>query len=153
MSKKEKPKDNTLVNNKKARHNYVIEDTFEAGLVLKGSEVKVLREKEGTLLEAYVVYKRGEFFLQNFHIPEYKNGGYANHEPLRPRKMLMNRVEIDKLQSLVKEKGYSLVPIKVYRKDRNIKVLIGTAKSKKKADKRQSLKEKDDKKRMKEFLK
>lgn len=152
MSKKTKQKEDTLLNNKKARFNYTIEDTFEAGLVLKGSEVKVLREKQGSLLEAFVVYKKGEFYLQNCHIPEYTNGGYANHAPLRIRKILMNRAEIDRLQSLVKEKGYSLVPIKMYKKERTIKLLLGTAKGKRQVDKRNSLKEKSDKKRMKEFV-
>ena len=103
-----------LIENKKARHNYVIDETLESGISLKGSEVKALRMKLGSLLEAYLVFKNGEAFLQNAHIPEYTNGGYANHTPLRLRKLLLNRIEIDRLYSLTKEKNDVIVPIKFY---------------------------------------
>lgn len=141
-----------LIENKKARHNYAIEETLEAGVSLKGSEVKALRMKLGSLLEAYVVFKNEEVFLQNAHIPEYSNGGYANHSPLRIRKILLNRIEIDRLYSLTKEKNDVIVPIKFYLKQGKIKLLLGVGKSKKKADKRKSLREKEDQKQIKKHL-
>ena len=141
-----------LLQNKKARHNYEIGETVEAGLSLTGSEVKSLREKQGSLLEAFFVFKKSELYMQNCHIPEYKNGGYANHAPLRLRKLLLHREELDRLFSLVKEKGVTLVPMKIYEKNRKLKLLMGVGKGKTKGDKRQSLKEKADKKQIKEHL-
>jgi len=141
-----------LIENKKARHNYAIEETLESGISLKGSEVKSLRMKLGSLLEAYVVFKNGEIFLQNAHIPEYSNGGYANHSPLRLRKLLLNRVEIDRLYSQTKEKNDVIVPIKLYLNKGKVKLLLGIGKSKKKADKRKSLREKEDNKQIKKHL-
>jgi SsrA-binding protein len=131
-----------LIENKKARHNYVIDETLEVGISLKGSEVKALRMKLGTILEAYVVFKNKEVFLQNAHIPEYSNGGYANHNPLRVRKLLLNRVEIDRLYAIVKEKNEAL----------KIKLLVGLGKSKNKGDKRKSLREKEDKRQIKQHM-
>ena len=141
-----------LIENKKARHNYAISETLESGISLKGSEVKALRMKLGSLLEAYVVFKNGEVFLQNAHIPEYSNGGYANHQPLRLRKLLLNRMEIDRLYSLTKEKNDVIVPIKFYLKNGKVKLQLGIGKSKKKADKRKSLREKEDKKQIEKHL-
>ena len=149
---KAKPKNDFLIQNKKARHNYEITETIEAGMSLTGSEVKTLREKQGELVEAFFVFKKSELYMQNAHIPEYKNGGYANHSPLRHRKMLLHRTELDRLFSLVKEKGISLVPMKIYVKKGKIKLLIGLGKGKNKIDKRHALKEKSDKKQMKEHL-
>lgn len=151
MSKSKKKPDNNLVVNKKARHNYIIDEVVQAGVALTGSEVKSLREKQGSLLEAYITQQRGEFFLQNCHIPEYKNGGYANHSPLRLRKLLLHRIEIDRLFGMVREKGYSLVPMRFYIVGRKIKLDFGLGKGKKKADKREALKEKADRKTMKEY--
>jgi len=148
----QKPKKSFLLQNKKARHNYEILETIEAGLSLTGSEVKVLREKQGSLLEAFFVFKKMELFMQNSHIPEYKNGGYANHVPLRLRKLLLHREELDRLFSLVKEKGVTLVPIKIYDKAGHIKLLMGVGKGKTRGDKRQAVKAKADKKQMKEHL-
>jgi len=143
-----KPDKSFLVQNKKARHNYEITETLEAGLSLTGSEVKVLREKQGTLLEAFFVFKKSELYMQNCHIPEYKNGGYANHTPLRLRKLLLHREELDRLFALVREKGVSLVPMKIYDKAGKIKLLMGVGKGKTKGDKRGAVREKDDKKEM-----
>lgn len=139
-----------LLQNKKARHNYVIDHTIEAGLCLTGSEVKTLREKQGNILEAYFVFKKSELYMQNAHIPEYKNGGYANHEPFRHRKVLLHRDELDRLFSQVKEKGVTLVPMKMYMKARTIKILIGIGKGKNKGDRRQSSREKSDKQQIRE---
>lgn len=141
-----------LIENKKARHNYAIYETLESGISLKGSEVKALRMKLGSLLEAYIVFKNNEVFLQNAHIPEYTNGGYANHAPLRLRKLLLNRLEIDRIYSLTKEKNDVIVPIKFYLKNGKIKLQLGIGKSKKKADKRKSLREKEDKKQIQKHL-
>lgn len=141
-----------LLQNKKANFNYVIEDTLEAGLSLTGSEVKSLRAKLGSLVEAYLVFKGDEVFLQNAHIPEYTNGGYANHSPLRLRKILLHRVEIDDLYSQTKEKGVSLVPMKIYLKNRKIKLLIGVGKGKNKGDKRSKVKEKEANKLIKKHI-
>jgi SsrA-binding protein len=141
-----------LIENKKARHNYAIDETLESGISLTGSEVKALRMKLGSLLEAYVVFKNDEVFLQNAHIPEYSNGGYANHSPLRLRKLLLNRDEIDRLYSQTKEKNDVVVPIKFYLKNGKIKLLLGVGKSKNKGDKRKSLREKEDLKQIKKHL-
>lgn len=141
-----------LIQNKRASHNYQIQDTLEAGLVLSGSEVKSLREKQGSILEAFFVFKKSELFLQNAHIPEYKNGGYANHAPLRLRKVLLHREELDKVFSQVKERGVALVPLKIYLKGRRIKILIGMGKGKTKGDKRHALKEKADRRDIKKHL-
>lgn len=152
MSKKNKDTKSFLIQNKKARHNYDITETIEAGISLTGSEVKSLRQKQGSLLEAFFVFKKAELYMQNAHIPEYTNGGYANHEPLRHRKILMHRGELDRLFSLVKEKGISLVPMKMYIKERKIKLLVGLGKGKNKGDKRQSSREKDDNKQIRNHL-
>ncbi|MGH1467748.1 MAG: SsrA-binding protein SmpB [Bdellovibrionales bacterium] len=151
MSKSKK--DNSfLIQNKKARHNYDITETIEAGISLTGSEVKTLREKKGELLEAFFIFKKMELYLQNAHIPEYTNGGYANHEPLRLRKVLLHREELDRLFSQVKEKGISLVPMKMYIKNRKIKLLIGLGKGKNRGDKRNASREKDDKRQIRQHL-
>lgn len=151
MSKPKKT-NSFLVQNKKARHNYEITETIEAGISLTGSEVKTLREKKGELLEAFFTFKKMELFMQNAHIPEYTNGGYANHEPLRLRKILLHRAEIDRMFSLVKEKGISLVPMKLYVKAGKIKLLIGLGKGKNKGDKRSSSREKEDRKQIRQHL-
>lgn len=151
MSNK-KPDKSFLVKNQKARHNYEIGETLEAGLSLSGSEVKSLREKQGSILEAFFVFKKAELWMQNCHIPEYKNGGYANHAPLRFRKLLLHRDELDRLFSLVKEKGVTLVPMKIYDKSGKIKLLVGVGKGKNKGDKREAVKAKADKRQMKEHL-
>lgn len=152
MAKSKQTSKSFLVQNKTARHNYAIEETIEAGLCLTGSEVKSLREKQGNILEAYFTFKKSELYMQNAHIPEYKNGGYANHEPFRHRKILLHRDELDNLFSQVREKGVTLVPMKIYMKARNIKILIGIGKGKNKGDKRQSSREKSDRQQMRDHL-
>ncbi len=153
MSKEKKRTSSFLIQNKKARYNYEIIETIEAGISLKGSEVKTLRQKKGELLEAFFVFKEMELYLQNAHIPEYTNGGYANHKPLRLRKILLHRKEINRIFSQVKEKGISLVPIKMYVKSGKIKLLVGLGKGKNKGDKRQASREKDDRKQMRRVCK
>ncbi|KGL43795.1 SsrA-binding protein [Listeria newyorkensis] len=132
-----------LAQNKKARHDYAIEETFEAGIVLQGTEIKSVRNARVNLKDAYARIDRGEIFLHNMHISPYEQGNRYNHEPLRTRKLLLHKKQINKLIGETKEAGYSIIPLKMYIKDGYAKVLIGVAKGKKKYDKRQDLKSKE----------
>lgn len=130
--------------NRKARHEYHIEDTVEAGLVLHGTEVKSIRVGRANLTEAYAQEKNGDFYLLNMHIGEWEGGNRFNHEPRRPRKLLLHRREIKKLLGQVQQKGFTLVPLKLYFNDRGYaKILLGLGKGKKQHDKRQDIKERD----------
>jgi SsrA-binding protein len=137
----------TICTNRKAYHEYHIEETFEAGLALAGTEVKALREGKGNLKESYAkISKDGELFLVNAHISPYSAGNIWNHEPRRDRKLLMNRREIQKLMGKVKERGYTLVPLSIYFNKRNkAKLELALAKGKTLYDKRESIKRKDEK--------
>jgi len=128
-----------IAQNRKARHDFHIEDTFEAGLVLVGTEVKSLREGRATLGDGFAEIHQGEAFLHAVHIPEYTQGTWTNHEPRRVRKMLLNRHEIDKIDAKVKERGFTLVPLSLYFKDGRAKVEIALARGKKTYDKRHAL--------------
>lgn len=128
-----------IAQNRKARYDYHIEDTFEAGLVLVGTEVKSLRAGRATLGDGFAEIHDGEAFLHAVHIPEYTQGTWTNHEPRRVRKMLLNRHEIDKIDAKVKERGFTLVPLSLYFKDGRAKVEIALARGKKTYDKRHSL--------------
>lgn len=150
MSKK---KSSDLVSNKKAYHNYEILDTFEAGIVLVGTEVKSLREHSATLNEAYIHVKGDELFLRGAQISHYSHGNIHNHEEKRDRKLLMHRQEIDRLKKQVQEKGITLVPLSLYLKKGKIKLKIATAKGLKKFEKRETLKEKEQKKEIQRALK
>ena len=130
-----------VAQNKKARHDYHIEDVYEAGLVLLGTEVKSLRAGRASLVDGFAVLKDGEAWLQNVHIPEYDLGTWTNHEPRRPRKLLLHRQEISKLVAKTKESGLTLVPLALYFKDGKAKVEIALARGKKTYDKRQALAE------------
>ncbi|CCK79616.1 SsrA-binding protein SmpB [Desulfobacula toluolica] len=132
-----------IATNKKARHNYSIESEYEAGIVLVGTEVKSIREGRVSFQDAYADIKNGEIFLRQLHISPYKYAYYSNHESLRTRKLLLHGYEIRKLWSKIKEKGYTLVPLKIYFKNDKIKVLIGLGRGKKLFDKRESIKKKD----------
>ena len=134
-----------VATNRKARHDYHIEDVYEAGIVLTGTEVKSLRAGRASLVDGYATIESGEAWLENVHIPEYTQGTWNNHSTRRRRKLLMNRVEIDKLVGKIKESGFTLVPISLYFKDGRAKVEIALAKGKKDYDKRQALKEAQDK--------
>jgi SsrA-binding protein len=130
--------------NRKARHDYTIEDSFEAGIVLTGSEVKSLREGRANIAEAYAREQGGEIFLVNAHIPEYRQAGPANHAPRRPRKLLLHRRQIDRLTAAIQREGLTLVPLKLYFNERGrVKIEIGLARGKRKYDKRQSEKKRD----------
>lgn len=144
MSKKTTKKpDNVITQNRKARHNYEILDTYEAGIVLQGSEVKALREGRGNLDECYAVITGNEAFLLNCHIGEYSHAGTITHDPRRSRKLLLHKGEIEQLKQNRDREGLTLVPLKMYWKKGNVKVLIAVAKGKKKHDKRHSQKEQD----------
>ncbi|MFT4299605.1 MAG: SsrA-binding protein SmpB [Aeromicrobium sp.] len=132
-----------IAQNKKARHDYHIEDTFEAGLVLMGTEVKSLREGRASLVDGFGEIERGEAWLLQVHIPQYAQGTWTNHESRRRRKMLLHRTEIDKIERKLSEKGLTLVPLRLYFKDGRAKVEIGLARGKKAYDKRQTIRERD----------
>ncbi len=134
--------DNIVAANKKAFHDYFIEDTFEAGIQLKGTEVKSLREGGGNLKDGYAHLDRGEVFL-HCNISPYKAGNINNHDPQRKRKLLLHRIEISRIIGKIQQKGYSLVPLKIYFKQGKAKVEIGVAKGKKDYDKRESIKKRD----------
>ncbi len=130
-----------VAQNKKARHDYHIEDTYEAGMVLMGTEVKSLRAGRASLADGFVDIEDGEVWLHNVHIPEYTQGTWANHSARRKRKLLLNRAEIEKLERKTSEKGFTIVPLSLYFKDGRAKVEIALAKGKKSWDKRHSIAE------------
>jgi SsrA-binding protein len=132
-----------IAQNKKARHDYHVEDTFEAGLVLVGTEVKSLRAGRASLVDGYAQITNGEAFLHGVHIPEYTEGTWNNHEPRRVRKLLLNRAELEKLGAKTRDSGVTIVPLSLYFKDGYAKVEIAVARGKKSYDKRQALAEKD----------
>jgi len=129
----------TVATNRKAYHNYHIEDSVEAGIVLTGTEIKSIRAGRVNLGDAYVRPEAGELWLLNAHIARYEAGSYLSHEPTRPRKLLLHRKQIDGLTSKVVEKGFTLVPLKLYIKDSIAKVEVALAKGKKLYDKRESM--------------
>ncbi len=134
-----------IAQNKKARHDFFIHDEYEAGLVLVGSEVKSLRAGRANLKDAYGKIKNGEVWVHQMHISPYPYSYYNNHDPLRPRKLLLHAYEIKKLYGKLNEKGMSLIPLKLYFKDGKVKLTLGVAKGKKKYDKRESIRERDEK--------
>ena len=130
-----------VAQNRKARHDFHIEDTFEAGLVLTGTEVKSLRAGQASLVDGFGEVANGEAWLLQVHIPEYTQGTWTNHEARRRRKMLLNRHEIDKIEQRVQTKGLTIVPLSLYFKDGRAKVEIALARGKKQHDKRQAIAE------------
>ena len=139
--------------NRKARHEYFIEDQYEAGLSLLGSEVKSLRLGRANLKDSYARIKNGEIFVYQMHISPYPFAYYNNHEPLRPRKLLLHKYEISKLYGKVNEKGYALVPLRLYFKDGKAKMTLALAKGKRSHDKRESIKRRDQKRELDRFRK
>ncbi|MEV6316691.1 SsrA-binding protein SmpB [Streptomyces sp. NPDC051776] len=133
-----------IAQNKKARHDYLILDTYECGLVLTGTEVKSLRQGRASLADGFAQLDGGEAWLHNVHIPEYSQGTWTNHSARRKRKLLLHRAEIDKLIGKTQESGNTLVPLALYFKDGRAKVEIALAKGKREYDKRQTLREKQD---------
>ncbi|NXY99152.1 SsrA-binding protein SmpB [Streptomyces sp. BR123] len=133
-----------IAQNKKARHDYHILDTYECGIVLTGTEVKSLRQGRASLVDGFVSVEGREAWMYNVHVPEYSQGTWTNHSARRKRKLLMHREEIDKLESKAQETGHTVVPLSLYFKDGRAKVEIALAKGKKEYDKRQTLREKQD---------
>lgn len=142
-----------VAQNKKANHDYFIEETFEAGLVLQGTEIKSIRAGKVNLRDSFATVKQGEVYINNMHISPYEQGNRYNHEPTRARKLLLHRKQIDRLIGETQQAGYALVPIKVYIKNGFAKVLLGLGKGKKKFDKREDLKQKQAKRDMERALK
>ncbi|MBO1005798.1 SsrA-binding protein SmpB [Pseudogracilibacillus auburnensis] len=139
MSKKH---EKLIAQNRKASHDYFIEETYEAGIVLKGTEIKSIRAGRVSLKDAHVRIINGEAQIINMHIATYEQGNRFNHEPTRSRKLLLHRNEIDKLFGLIQQKGYAIVPLRLYIKNGFAKILIGLGKGKKQYDKREDLKQK-----------
>lgn len=133
-----------IATNKKARHDFFIEDTYECGIVLVGTEVKSLRDGRASLTDGYGIIHNGELWLTGVHIPEYSEGSWTNHLPRRERKLLVHKRELNKLIGTMKVGGLTLVPLSMYFKDGKVKVELAVAKGKKAHDKRESLREKQD---------
>mgnify|MGYP002625294188 FL=1 len=142
---KAKAQGKMIANNKKAYHDYFILDTYEAGIALAGTEVKSLRMGKCSIKESFIRIENGEVFIYGMHISPYEKGNIFNKDPLRTRKLLLHKSEINKLMGQSKEKGYTIVPLKVYFKDSLVKVEIGLARGKKLYDKRQDIAKKDQK--------
>ncbi len=131
------------ITNKKARYDYEIEETVEAGIVLKGTEIKSIRNGKAQLKDSYAILKNNEIYLLNMHISAYENGNIFNHEETRTRKLLLHKKEILKIRDKINQEGYTLIPIKVYFVHNHAKVLIGIARGKKNYDKRETIKKRD----------
>jgi len=142
-----------ICNNKKAYHDYFIEEKFEAGMVLQGTEVKSLRAGKANLNDAFMQVRNGEAFLHNLHISPYDFGNRQNHDMDRHRKLLLHRKEIDRMYASIREQGCSAIPLRLYFKDGLVKVEIGLAKGKKLYDKREDLKKKDSQRELSQALK
>jgi SsrA-binding protein len=144
----EKKRTKLIAENRKARHDYHIEDTYEAGIVLVGTEVKSLRMGKANLKDSYARIKNGEVFVYQMHIGAYPFAYYNNHDPLRWRKLLLHNYEIRKLYGKVNEKGYSLIPLKLYFKDGKAKLSLALAKGKQSHDKRETIRRRDQKREL-----
>lgn len=134
---------NLIAQNRKASHDYAVLETFEAGIVLKGTEIKSIRQRKINLKDGFARVRDGELYLMNVHISPYEQGNIFNHDPLRTRKLLLHKKQIMKINNEMKNTGITLIPLKVYIKDGFAKVLLGLAKGKKQYDKREDLKRKD----------
>ena len=134
-----------IAQNRKARYNYHFDDVFEAGMVLKGTEVKSLRQGRVNLKDSYARIKQGEIFVHQMHISPYPFAHYDNHDPLRPRKLLLHKREIKRLYGKVNEQGYTLIPLKIYFKSGKVKLELALAKGKRQYDKREAIRKRDEK--------
>lgn len=139
MTEREETTEQLVTTNRKARHEFAVLETYEAGIVLTGTEVKSLRQKGVSIADAYGVLRRGELWLSGMHISPYEHGSYANVDPLRERKLLLHRKEIRKLAGRTSQKGLTLVPLKVYFKKNLAKVLIAVARGKRAHDRREDI--------------
>lgn len=141
-----------IANNPTARHNYTIEDTIEAGIVLTGTEIKSIRNGKVNMKDTYANIKNGEVFIYGMHISPYEHGNIYNKDPLRTRKLLLTRREINKLYGLIKQKGYSLIPISLYFSGNFLKIELGVGKGKKLYDKREEIAKKDAQRRIQQHM-
>ena len=142
------------IRNKKARFEYHLEDIYQAGIQLSGTEIKSIRNGKASILESYCIYSNGEVWIRNMHITEYENGSFYNHKPRADRKLLLNKKEIVNIEKFLKTKGNTLIPLKLFLSEKGwVKVEIACAIGKKLHDKRQDLKEKDDKREMDRAMK
>lgn len=144
----EKQEIKNIVTNRKARHNYEITSSVEAGLVLRGSEVKSLRQGKSSLSDSYATVKKGEIWVVGMHIAQYKEATFENHDPLRERKLLLHKQEIKKLNRQIQEKGVTLIPLKLYFKNNIVKMELGLARGKRKYDKKEAIAQRDIKRDM-----
>ncbi|NBG65464.1 SsrA-binding protein SmpB [Acidiluteibacter ferrifornacis] len=151
---KETKQPNVTIKNKKASFEYEFIDTYEAGMQLMGTEIKSIRDSKASIKEGYCVFKKGELYVKNIHISEYKEGSYNNHEPKRDRKLLLHKRELEKLSKKKTDVGLTIIPVKMYINSKGLaKLQIALAKGKKLHDKRESLKAKDDKRAMDRAMK
>ena len=142
------------IKNRSAYYEFFIDATYDAGMVLLGTEVKSIRDGRATFNDSYCLIHKGEIWLKSFHIAQYSHGNVNNHDPLRDRKLLLEKREIRKIETKLKEKGYTLIPLRVYFNDKNLaKIEIGLARGKKLHDKRDNIRQKDAEREMKRFLK
>lgn len=142
------------IQNKKAGFEFEILERFEAGVMLRGSEIKVIRNGGGSISEAFCVMRDGELFIKGMNIPEYSHGGYSNHEPVTLRKLLLTRRELKRIDTRIREKGLSVLPLRVFINERGFaKIEIGVGRGKKKFDKRETLKQKDTKREVDRVMK
>ncbi len=153
MSDQNPTKTTPEINNRKARHDFIIDETFEAGIVLQGTEVKSLRKGNASFTDSFAYMQKGEVFLKDLYIKEYEQGSYNNHDARRIRKLLLNKSEIIKIDKYISQKGYTIVPLKIYFKRGYAKVLIGLAHGKRQYDKRQDIATKDAKRELQRTLK
>ena len=142
------------IKNRAAYFEYYIDDKYTAGIVLRGTEVKSLREGKASFNDSYCLFQHGELWIRSFHISEYSHGTVNNHDPIRERKLLLNRRELKKLESRIKEKGYTIVPLRLFFNEKNLaKVEIGLAKGKKVHDKRETIKQRDTEREVRRYIK
>jgi SsrA-binding protein len=142
------------IKNRSAYHEYFIDTKYEAGMVLLGTEVKSIRGGKVSFNDSYCLIQKGEIWIKSLHIAEYSHGNVNNHDPVRDRKLLLQKREISKIETKLKEKGYTLIPLRMYINEKNlVKIEIGLARGKKLHDKRESIKQKDVEREMKRFLK
>ena len=154
MSSKEKPTNQITIKNKRASFDYELLETFTAGLVLTGTEIKSIRLGKASLVDTFAIVERGEVWVKNMYVAEYFFGTYNNHAPRRDRKLLLNRKEIRRLQTAAKDRGFTLVPTRLFINERGLaKLVLAIARGKKEYDKRQSIRERDDRREMDRMFK
>jgi SsrA-binding protein len=142
------------IRNRSAFYEYQIDDKYDAGMILTGTEVKSLRSGKASFNDSYCLFQQNELYVRSLHISEYEMGTHANHDPLRERKLLLNKKELKKMQTKIKEKGYTVIPLRIYFSESGkAKIQIGLAKGKKLHDKRESIKQKDTEREMRRYMK